>query len=1069
MINFHISNPFSTGAGGATFEQLVGASYLVSLLSLEIPRGIDGLIENVRFQQRYKGFLVDDIVVETKDGNITRKLSIQVKHALTFSDNDLFRDVLKDCWEFFMSGKFSTKKDRIAIGVEIGSYPRTVARDLQELLQWAKTSNCAADFIQITSKFKKKRHYLTLFKTILSRFCQTITDDELWQFLKCFVVLPFDLENEGSGDSCNNWNKLLNLIKNRDPEMAKLIFEAMTAVVAEYAKSAGTINYETLMSKLPKAVLLNNPSNLDSPLRNVRGYIFNLVNNQIQKQKNSTKYIPDVFIEIDDVKDKARYFTDPTSFWDKILEDVKRLDFRFLNKYLNELGISSFSVNLPADIAHPVHIREIGEKSDRLIAILEDKLQELISLRSQNIRIKVPAEKVYFFEEVNYKFQTMWPYTHKIERILDSLRCINAKVLFLTSTAGQGKTNFVCDLVENVIQKKSLLSVFFTAADFNNVDLSDMGKYILSRLFGGSLKGALSDFLEAIRDICYRDGCTFTLIVDGLNEHINISVFSQALETFTESLLKYDFVKVIFTCRSEYFNQRFYNFERSSFSNKTVFLKDFTHSMNPKKKKRMLRAYFRFFRLSVSSIWNSAYDKLTNDPLLLRIFCQAYGDHTSATLVHLPELRDIYKENLFRKYFEVKLDEIDKKKITACNIHLGEKITLRKLLRQIVEYMLKQRTFADIPLSDIFQKDYEVELGSLIEENIILRKDLTKANVGILDESREVLNFTFDEFRDFLIADHLVYAIFSTDKREFEGIIDELTKHTYPMSEGISKYLFYISRRLNNAELTAILETKEWFHDLFLECVFSTDDKFITDRDIELVKTRFKENIASSSQIALSLINRYDTEAFRILNVDLLFSILSELGESQYGELFAPVFVVSKEDSLIYRSHVYWKLYDFTSNLEAILGKKDLNRYPAYHKLFEALIFMLGLRDDYFAYITIRGLYEKYALKYPDIAVKKLMTHSNVKNKLISTSIWTVLTYLVQRDIKIPSEFSKEKVVSLMGITAEVEDIPPIDQELSDFLMTVQKKVPRLFSKEEIEFIMRVSNAKHYPRGRYDF
>jgi len=162
IINSRISNPFSTGAGGSTFEQLVGASYLISLLSFEIPRGVDGLIETVRFQQRYKGHLVDDIVVETKVGNIVRKLSVQVKHSLTFSDNSLFRDVLKDCWHFFKSDKFSSNNDKIAIGVEMGSYPRSVAKDLQQLLQWARTQNCAEDFIQITSKFKKKKHYQTL-------------------------------------------------------------------------------------------------------------------------------------------------------------------------------------------------------------------------------------------------------------------------------------------------------------------------------------------------------------------------------------------------------------------------------------------------------------------------------------------------------------------------------------------------------------------------------------------------------------------------------------------------------------------------------------------------------------------------------------------------------------------------------------------------------------------------------------------------------------------------------------------------------------------------------------------
>ncbi len=1065
IINKSISNPFSTGAGGATFEQLVGTSYLVSLLYFEIPNGMDGLIETVSFQQRYKGYLVDDIVVETKIDNVVHKLFLQVKHAITFSDNKLFRDVLKDCWRFFNSTEFSSKNDRLAIGVEIGSYPRIIAKNLQGLLQYAKTSNCAEDFIKITSKFKNKSHYLKLFRTILLRHNRGLTDEKLWQFLKCFMVLPFDLENEGSRDSNHNWNKLINLLKNRDPEMAKLIFAAMTAMIAEYAKSAGSIDYETAISRLPVGVQLNNPSNVDLDLRTIRGHIFRLVDNQIRKQKNSTKYIPNVFMEIDDIKEKARYFTDPILFWNKILDDVKRFDFSFLNKYLNELSMPPFTVTIPGHLDRPIQLNEFDKNSEELITFLEDKIRVLTSLSSINILANVPAEKAYFFDQVKYKYGNMWTYTRKTERILDFLKCINAKVLFLTSAAGQGKTNFICDLVENVMIKKSLLPLFFTASDFNNADLNDIGKYISQRLLPDSIGGSFGDAMKRIRDICYRDNCVFTVIIDGLNEHKDVSLFSQALELFTETLMKYDFVKVIFTCRSEYFNQRFSNFERASFSDKTFFLKDFSCAMNSTKKRRMLHAYFRFFRLSVGSIWESAYNKLSNDPLLLRIFCQAYGDHTSTALIRLAELRDIYKENLFRKYFEVKLDEIYRKRMAVSDPHIGDKIILTKLLRNIVEYMLEHLVFIDISLAAIFQKEYESALGWILEESIILRKDLKKDDSGILDESSEVLNFTFDEFRDFLISDYLMHTIYPRSKADFEAITDELTKHTHPISEGVCKYLFYISRRLNNPELNSILATKEWFNNIFLECIFSTDDRFITEGDIEMIKQHFRRDIASSSQTTIALINRHDTETFSNLNINVLFDILSEIDESQYIKLFAPIFPSSRNAPHTYISHASWKLQDFIKNLEDILETSDFKKYPYYHKLFETLLFMLGLKHDHFDYITIRGLYESYALKYPDIAIKQLGIHSSVNNKSISNSIWTILTYLIQRDMIIPAEFINDKILTLKGLTTEVADSLQVDSVVLDFLLVIIKKLSHLLSTEELSFISQLC-AQYRGKGK---
>ncbi|MGB7000594.1 MAG: hypothetical protein WBE22_01020 [Halobacteriota archaeon] len=80
-----LSNPFSTGGGGVTFEQLVGASYLVSLLAGDIPRGLDwGVTKEVSFQHRWSGCLLDDIVIT---GTIEKVSDFLIFHPLnpTFS------------------------------------------------------------------------------------------------------------------------------------------------------------------------------------------------------------------------------------------------------------------------------------------------------------------------------------------------------------------------------------------------------------------------------------------------------------------------------------------------------------------------------------------------------------------------------------------------------------------------------------------------------------------------------------------------------------------------------------------------------------------------------------------------------------------------------------------------------------------------------------------------------------------------------------------------------------------------------------------------------------------------
>src|SRR5579859_5522231 len=146
-----LSNPFSTGSGGATFEQLVGASYLVSLLAGHLPRGLDwGITKEVRFQQRWSGCVIDDVVVVSSDGTRDRRLALQLKHDLSFTkSDDIFARVIADCWLVFTSAMgwpFNPDTDRIGIG--LGVYQTKLDAHFRPLLEWARTEQTGDAFFQ---------------------------------------------------------------------------------------------------------------------------------------------------------------------------------------------------------------------------------------------------------------------------------------------------------------------------------------------------------------------------------------------------------------------------------------------------------------------------------------------------------------------------------------------------------------------------------------------------------------------------------------------------------------------------------------------------------------------------------------------------------------------------------------------------------------------------------------------------------------------------------------------------------------------------------------------------------
>jgi len=254
------SNPFSTGGGGVTFEHLVGASYLVSLLAMDIPRGLDrGITHRVAFQQRWSGAILDDIVVtsRTPDGQ-ERHLALQVKHDLTFSDaesNALFRQVVSHCWQTFtgaMGWPFDPAKDRI--GIAVGEYSATVDRHLQRVLDWARTSESAIEFGRIEIEgfsSAQMRHYVQVFRNVLASSAgRQITDEELWRFLRCLVILHFDFEHGGSRDTTIFWNRLLDQLAERDDTIARNLFNTLTSLVEQYARDAAGLTLKSLRPRL---------------------------------------------------------------------------------------------------------------------------------------------------------------------------------------------------------------------------------------------------------------------------------------------------------------------------------------------------------------------------------------------------------------------------------------------------------------------------------------------------------------------------------------------------------------------------------------------------------------------------------------------------------------------------------------------------------------------------------------------------------------------------------------------------------------------------------------------------
>ena len=761
---------------------------------------------------------------------------------------------------------------------------------------------------------------------------------------------------------------------------------------------------------------------------------------QITKEKNSKKYIPDIFVEIAEIKDEARYFSHPTLFFQKVIDEIDNLNFIDFNRIFQKISLQPISLNWEKPSSSQITIESLQEH----ITVLKNSLMQTKEVlhpyshdgEESRDPIDVPSPKKYVYEEIKYKLRYAANFLiRRINNLVSDLDFMSSRILFFIARAGQGKTNFVCDFAETVLLKRDIPCIYFTGHEFNHVKVSEIGQHFFKSVFGDRVEGmeqALSHLSNLARDL----DKPIIIIIDGINEHKNIQAFSHHLEKLVEKILEYKFLKIIFTCRSEYFEERFKNFKQSSFSNEIQFVDNLGQYMSKMHKDRMVSGYFHFFNLRYPYISKRAYDILENDTLLLRMFCEAYGDVNSDKIIQLPQIFDIYREKVFREYLTRKIEGASEYEADSSRLQIGASSQYKKVLRKIIQLMLERKQYSDIAVTDL-PIELHHALSSLLGEDMIVRKDLADID-DVLDEKIEVINFTFDEFRDFLLANHLVNIISKTNIREFEEIVDRILAPKSPVAEGIRTYLFFASRHPNSRNILDILRIKNWYDEIFIRSIFSVEEDFITQEDLSEIKSKFYNSKQNTSWIFQMLIFRWRSTWYHRLNINLLFEIIDGLNELQYNQLFKEYFKAS--DSYGSNGNQSSKIKELANSIKSLVDNEDYRNDKDFNNLMKLLIYLFPVREGWSYSSPTFDAFTKFAKAQPDAALILLNKFTQAQNIEIRTQVWRMLTYLIRLG-EVPIELGEEACEFLLENSENYNsELAELAKEIVRFLETYSEE-----------------------------
>lgn len=251
-----LSNPFSTGGGGAHFEAHVQASFVALMLTGgHAPCLPCWPIAEIKLQGKIDGFDTDDlvVVVENVTGKERRKLLGQIKHSIAMTQSSpMFGEVIQAAWNDFNNPDVFTKGNDV-IALITGPLSTTDTHNVKWSLNQARHTKSVDEFFRNVqqanfspSKSAEKldviRHHLKA-----ANGGNDVSNHELYEFLKHLHLLGYDLGNE-FGVVLSLLHSHISQFQQQNPQW---VWSRIVDIVQTWNQDAGTIT----PSKLPDDLL----------------------------------------------------------------------------------------------------------------------------------------------------------------------------------------------------------------------------------------------------------------------------------------------------------------------------------------------------------------------------------------------------------------------------------------------------------------------------------------------------------------------------------------------------------------------------------------------------------------------------------------------------------------------------------------------------------------------------------------------------------------------------------------------------------------------------------------------
>lgn len=650
------------------------------------------------------------------------------------------------------------------------------------------------------------------------------------------------------------------------------------------------------------------------------------------------KYLPDVFLEDRKFKEYLRCFVAPYTFYTKLYDETTKLNFDYYNQVcsLNEKKTFDFSVSSFSNNLQGVNFADASKKTDVIQKYLRDKVLEL--------------EK----QGTNLSHYTKY----KIENVIKGFEYCTKRICLIKGKAGQGKTNIVCDFVENILLKRNIPFVFLNCLGIDAYNIENS----IARALYPLDKFSFGDLLRYIQRFCIQQNKPFIIIIDGLNEHENYSLLKTNFKHFIDAILDYDFIKLIVTCRTEYFHANYKDLFATC-QNNVVEYESYSQ-LNDNDFGALIDNYCDYFKFS-ADFTDEIKREFSNNLLLLRIFCDSHQNQNVGKVVHLR------KDSLFSSYLSQMCENV------ASMIPNTSKQDVYFIIKTLVKLMLEKNIFSNVPVDAIWEKlsdRQRVIFNQFVDSNILIKKELSQKVFN-----KEVVGFTFDEFRDYMISHYLIDEVFDINTPSiFIKFVTMFTSQEHILREGLICFLFCYSKENNDSFM--VLKNMNWFNEAFIKYIWEIKEENIDDDDVELLKRLVIEKPILSQKLIYE--GRLNTNMYKKISVKILIDILIGFTDTELEQFLDIVWPIN-DIEIYYPNRINNPRDSFINVVEdKILRNSDSSIIEFKQNILKLLVFFTPFSHR--ASLVFKDYYHSSQVDISDfINQTKTLTSSNKLKKWI--------------------------------------------------------------------------------------